>query len=471
MRNHILKLITIIIPGMGLGIFAFLGYFGRMFTDDFCYSYSYNSLGLIGTLRGYYFIMTFTAHRYSLTFFEWVIDRFGIPGIQWMPFIFILLWWSGVYLLTIEINKRTGENLGRIEIAALTSILLFFSIYLAPNLYQSLYWRTGILPYTAPLIAGIWLLVFLFHSQLSNSFAKYLILGLGGFIAAGFSEAGAVFIGVIFSIIIAWSIWSLLCRNKMPWLSLGRPGIVCVAAIIAALVIMYLSPINHQRQISYQAPASIGMTFLFACRFAFDFIWLSFRTQPLPNIAFCIIASGIGFLSEKSNAFDFKWVIRITILSLLSAFLVIWVLHLPSAYVEKSPPAERTLIMARFILLVSELVIFYFSGLWLAGFRQNNVLQIASVILVAVGLVYVVRTEIITIQYQFPRFQKVAQVWDQRDSSIRAARQRGDQKVDVQPIDSQYIGGLLELYPSPNWVNLCASQYYGVKEILATLDW
>lgn len=471
MRKYYIKLITFIITGLGLGIFAFLGYFGRMFTDDFCYSYFYNSQGLIGTLRGYYYITTFTAHRYSLTFFEWVIDRFGIPGIQWMPFVFILLWWGGVYLLINEVKKRTEENLGRIEIAAITSLLLFFSIYLAPNLYQSLYWRTGILPYTAPLIAGLWLLTFLFHSQSSNFFSKYLILGLGGFIAAGFSEAGAVFITALFSIVIAWSIWSLLSRNKKPWLTLGRPGFVCVAAIVVALVIMYLSPVNHQRQSSYQAPASVGMTFFFAFRFTIDFIWLSFRTQPLPNLAFCLLALSLGILSNKSRKIDFQWVIKTALLTFLSAFLIIWVLHLPSAYVEKSPPAERTLIIARFILLTAELVIFYFSGLSLAGFRKRRVIHLTAVIFVTLGLMYVVRAEIITFQHEYPRFQKVAQVWDQRDRTIQAARQRGEQKVDVQPIDSQYIGGLMELYPTPNWVNLCAAQYYGVKEIRATLGW
>jgi hypothetical protein len=62
-------------------------------------------------------------------------------------------------------------------------------------------------------------------------------------------------------------------------------------------------------------------------------------------------------------------------------------------------------------------------------------------------------------------------VWDQRDRQIRAAVARGEKDVLVLPIDSQYIGGLLEFYPQPNWVNLCAAQYYGIDVIRATESW
>jgi hypothetical protein len=156
--------------------------------------------------------------------------------------------------------------------------------------------------------------------------------------------------------------------------------------------------------------------------------------------------------------------------------MVIISIHLPSAYVEKSPPADRTLVMARFSLLAAEMIVFYFAGRWASMARWPQWLiprlrDMAALILILAGWIYIARTEVKLLQIDLPRFQRVSQVWDQRDRQIRAAVARGEKDVLVLPIDSQYIGGLLEFYPQPNWVNLCAAHYYGIDVIRATESW
>jgi hypothetical protein len=471
MRKRIIPFFMLGSFGFSLSIYGLLGAFGRMFTDDYCYSASYNSLGLLGTLNGYFFITTFTAHRYSLTFFEWVIDRFGIAGIQWMPFWGLLLWASGIYLLLRLMNNRWKEDLSRIETLALTLCLLFFTIYLAPNLYQSLYWRTGILPYTAPIICGLWLLIYLFHKQSSESWIKYGILGLGAFVAAGFSEAGAIFAAAPFGIIILWSLIAFVQKDKHLWHELGKPSVVVVLVVIIALIIQLLSPVNIKRQSAYQAPAAPMMAIIYAFRFARDFIWLSIKTQPLPNIIFSVLIGSFGFLINRSR--DWGW--KKTILSILSfslaAYIFIAAVHLPSAYVEKSPPADRTLIITRFILLAAQLGIFYMAGQWLASFYSRTWLKVAAAAVILLGCLYTIRNGIKTIQYDLPRYQRVAQVWDEHDRQIKDSLSEGKMEIVVLPIDSQYIGGLMELYSQPNWVNLCAAEYYGINVIRAAESW
>jgi hypothetical protein len=87
------------------------------------------------------------------------------------------------------------------------------------------------------------------------------------------------------------------------------------------------------------------------------------------------------------------------------------------------------------------------------------------------GWVYIARTEVRILQIDFPRYQRVSQVWDQRDKQIKDSVACGKEEILVLPIDSQYIGGLLEFYPQPNWVNMCAAQYYGIDVIRAAESW
>ncbi len=467
---------TLMIISVGLVLFSFMGNYCRMFTDDYCYSHYFNVLGLMGTLKGYYFITTFTAHRYALTFFEWVIDRFGILGIQLTPLIALTLWGVALFLLLRKANDSLKTGRTRLDMALLAGLLLFFTIYLMPNIYQSLYWRTGILPYTAPVICGLWLAVFLFYRQRSRSILRYPILVLGAFLSAGFSEAGAIFVAALFGFVLAWSLWALLREDQGPWQRLGAPSLAVIAAILLALIIMYLSPVNVDRQDAYQAPASIGMTFVYAFRFTMDFIWLSFRTQPLPNLVFCLLIAGLSYLTHRQSNGGSVSGIKISLLTAAFAWAAIMAIHLPSAYVEKSPPADRTLVMARFSLLAAEMIIFFFIGRRAAAAKWPfwlipRLREVAAIFLVLAGWVYLARAEVRILQIDFPRYQRVSQVWDQRDRQIKDAVARGEKDVLVLPIDSQYIGGLLEFYPQPNWVNMCAAQYYNIGVIRAAESW
>jgi hypothetical protein len=91
--------------------------------------------------------------------------------------------------------------------------------------------------------------------------------------------------------------------------------------------------------------------------------------------------------------------------------------------------------------------------------------------LLLIACAYLGRAICLTWDYEQPRFEKIAQVWDERDRTIRLAKTEGHEVIEVRALDSQYLGGVTELYPRPNWVNMCAADYYQVKEIQATLPW
>jgi len=90
-------------------------------------------------------------------------------------------------------------------------------------------------------------------------------------------------------------------------------------------------------------------------------------------------------------------------------------------------------------------------------------------LLILVPFIYTVRPIVLTYA-ELPRYSNRAKVWDERDRSIWAAKDRGIFQIDVKGIDSKYMGQTLDFKEKPTfWVNSCAETYYGVQEIRATL--
>ena len=158
----------------------------------------------------------------------------------------------------------------------LSMALIFFTVYLAPNRFQSIYWRTGIFTYTLPSVLGTGLLALL-SSQLKQSSANLclrIITPLLAFMVAAFSEAAGATLTSIFILITAAELYYKL--RKRTWsravLSLSLEAL---GAALLALVVMALSPANQARQIDayprgYATPLhALALSF----RFAWDFIF------------------------------------------------------------------------------------------------------------------------------------------------------------------------------------------------------
>src|SRR6185436_4552213 len=77
-------------------------------------------------------------------------------------------------------------------IACISALIVFFSIYLTPHLYQSLYWRTGMLTYSTPLVLTVWLFVLITRQGLLAKPSKWEIIlaGILALLTGGCSEAG-----------------------------------------------------------------------------------------------------------------------------------------------------------------------------------------------------------------------------------------------------------------------------------------
>src|SRR5512141_893554 len=184
--------IGLIVLFSGLALFIFLSYYNRYWADDWCYNADFRIKGFTETLRGYFYDTTYTPSRYSVTIFAGLLQAFGVLGVQWMTPLTILFWVAGLIFLFWNIARLSGLQPATALLAFISALIVFFSIYLTPQLYQSLYWRTGMLTYTTPLVLTTWLFVLITRQGLVTKPSKWEIVlaAVLALLTGGCSEAG-----------------------------------------------------------------------------------------------------------------------------------------------------------------------------------------------------------------------------------------------------------------------------------------
>jgi hypothetical protein len=142
----------------GVALLAYLGTYNRYWADDWCYNADLKNLGFLETLSGYSYNVTYTPSRYSVTIFAGLIQVFETLGVQLMTPLTIIFWVAGLAFLFYNLAKMAGYLLSKWPVILVAAMIVYFSIYLSPHIYQSLYWRTGMLTYTTPLVFLPWML-------------------------------------------------------------------------------------------------------------------------------------------------------------------------------------------------------------------------------------------------------------------------------------------------------------------------
>ena len=145
-----------------IGAYAYLGSFSRYRADDYCEAVSVREHSPINAVIDRYSTGAWrAANRYSNLFFVGVGEMLGSNNMQITIVAMLLLWVVGLSWSTYEIRKF-------VKIDWLTSLdifwgttLGFFSLLLAPNLFQTIYWRSSMMTHFAPLVFGSFLFAFL----------------------------------------------------------------------------------------------------------------------------------------------------------------------------------------------------------------------------------------------------------------------------------------------------------------------
>ncbi len=474
-KNYISIVIVlgILAFGIPLTLYGINGSSMRYSGDDYCYAAVFARYGFWeAQWRSYWQSTTYHGNRYSLTLFSHLADTIGPKANGWLPGLALTSWVIALIFVFRYLARIAAHSMKIVEALLLAEAMVFLTIHRTPDIAQSLYWRSGMLPYLAPLVFNaILFVVFLLGLQGRKSFFYGLVLFLLSLLSGGFSETGLAFqVGIWVAIPVGMYIFFERDKFRSRRV-LGLISMVWLGSL-AAFLLLALSPVTKARLASLPTPPNfpdlVKMCFLHAKIFA-----AVTKKQMRENIVIItfFVAYAFYYFSHQpqrpQRLLSIVW--RLTFVFGGGLFLLLACMA-PSAYAASSYPELRALVLARFVIVA----IMGAAG-WIAGEVIRGLIQprphfswLPAISLVLLGTLYVYPLLCITeIRTNTPLYQKWARFWDARDQEIRSLAQQGYSEVHVVQID-HVIPNVAELSPdAEHWYTNCAEMYYGVRAIYA----
>ncbi|HKZ44669.1 MAG TPA: DUF6056 family protein [Anaerolineales bacterium] len=460
---------------MPLVFYAYLGIFSRHQADDYCYAWNATSRSLIDSQTTWY---RTDSSRYAATFIITLTELVGQRSISVLPSLTIFLWLLGTWFLFNKIQRLLNLDLPPIAVFLLGEIWIFFTLLLAPNRYQVLYWRAGLIIYLVPIVVLTWL-VFLLLSMLSGSnekripvFAGLLLLILF-FFNGGFSETiAAVLVGML-SLSLLFVLLFVKGNNRKRFLTLV--GFALLGALLS-LAVLFFSPATRMRQGLIGPPPDLVNLVLMSFKNAFIYMYITLGDQSFTLLILLLISlvSAFSIISTRNTDASIKpsSLVSLLFLAPLGAFLWIVCVTAPFAYGESSYPEARVLINATMIMVLMVMVEGLVLGLTFGLLYQRSletpsmVLRVALLIVLLLMCLYPIYSARQVYAVEYPLYKQRAMDWDQRDAYIRSQLAAGNKDITVTTFFM--IGNVLEFNPdSGNWLNGCAAMYYGADSISA----
>lgn len=461
---------------IALGSLAYLGVFTRWHADDFCIAASARQMDAV----------TFFNHWYS----GWtgrfvyipVAGLLALGGPQlagWLPVLTTMLWvWVIYWTLKVlfENDHWQYPKLMAIFLSAFFLVVLYSS---TPNLFQSLFWKDGLINYGFPLIGMTisigWLLRLWFRPNTKR--IGWLSLILTFFLAlfsGGFSEIFAT-VQIAFYLILRLNV--LFFSDTVRKNHFQLAVIAGLIGSVSAYVILLSAPGNLVRGDLIAVRPELVRLITFTFRNTFVILGKFLLQTSLWAAAAVFIPFMIGFArilepdeqisrDEKRQLWQEKWFKGILQL-LFAAFLLTLAACAPVVYMLNAYPDERSIIIPLYFII---LALMCSSGLLGYGFRHSWVWKnktdscLKGYIVPAYLLIICVIT-VIKVWQQVPDFRDYAARWDKRHQELMVIAARSKESVEVFGLENRF--GISDLKEDEDyWVNRCMADYYGFSAIV-----
>lgn len=470
--NRPLTLLNLFLVLLGLGILAYLGLFNRSWSDDWCFDADFKQKGVISTIGTYFATgdaaqTGYPPNRYSFVTFSGIFYLPGMPGTRILPTVTILLWLGG---LVWTVQNLTGRKITKDPLPFLgCSLLLLYTLYFSTSRFQILYWRSGVFPYSWSIVFGL-LILGAITSQLPRdhrSTVFVLIVAILSFIGGGFSEIGSAFLVSGFSFLFALTLWER--GRSTAWARKLFPTVLAAWIFsILAMIAIAVSPSNSRYGGWDQAPNNLVSVPWIALRYAFDFIFDSFKSLPLPHLIFLLTFVALGILSAQTNETvrKFRTMTVAVLMTAMVTYLLIAAIQAPTVFLTNAPPDPRGQSLSRFVL---------FAGLAIIGWVLGETVPIqfhayssilASLVLVSCA-VYTARADV-KLYRELPSFIRRAEQWDARDIYIKESIARGITRIEIDAIDTSLIDtrDIIRSKDFGTWMtDICGAHYYGAEAL------
>ena len=450
---------------------TYFGLFSRYLADDFCTAGQYKSQGFITSME--FWRLTWSG-RYSFYFLMNVSHLIGLWITPFLTGIAIGIWLLTLYILFRQLAQIIPIPNSFLPTLLLAGIALFSTLDGAPDIYQSLYWQTGLVTYVVPLLIltsyGAWTL-----NRIAKDapISRVEIAASAGitFVAGGFSETYVTLqIIIVLILLVAVTLFIRGEKRRSGLLFLGSG----LFGGIAASILVTTAPGNAAR-LSFMleplaVPELVYLTFRYPITFAKNALYhtsiSSIIALLVPGLLALLLpirrnlAENISFPKRKI----FPFLISVPII----AYLLIAVSMAPSFYATATFPVGRVLITAQFILITAFTIWSLLLGITFRPFigqvpDHSPIVLGFIVLLLILGAITSSQKTI----SRLPEAQIVAGLWDVRDKYIRQEVAAG--AMEISAVSLPHISpGLAELSTDPNdWVNRCLALSYGLSKVTA----
>ncbi len=454
-----------------LAAFAMTGLNMRYSGDDYCYAGLYRQLGFVQTIINTYTGPSpFHGNRVSLTVSSGVADTIGPAASGVLPALVLLLWLVGLVLLLREIATAGGIRLKTLEPILAGEALMLVTLLIAPQLVQSLYWRSGMFPYLMPLAIYPYIGAIMVRQTRGTRASTLSLVGIFvlSLFAGAYSETAAV---VQMSLLAIAAIVVARTANRSK-ASVNAIIVASGAGTLIAIAILAFSPSNESRLATLDQAESLLELLRLSFYHGYLYTRSVFPQQLVPAFALFAISFWLTahIVRRTESRLVRSWpkaLMGIAVVGVAS-LMVIFACMLPSAYAQSSYPVGRALILAAFAVALAVGAAGAILGpLLVAQPRryEKTALQVAGLAAVIVGAFALTGT-ISTID-ELARYQRWARFWDERNSQILSERRAGSGEIEVVLID-HIIPDVAELQPDPDYFyNNCAEWYYDIQTLAA----
>jgi hypothetical protein len=450
---------------------SYYGIFSRYLADDFCTAAYYKSLGFIASMR--YWRLTWSG-RYSFYFFINILHFIGQWITPYLTAIVIVIWLFALYFLMRHLLQVIGVSNTFLVTLLLASIVLFSTLNGTPDIYQSLYWQTGLVTYTAPLL---FLTVYgvLLVNKISNGTPtswKGMALSAGiTFVAGGFSET-YVTLQIVFLLALLMMIF-LFLRGESRRSGLLFLGAGLVGAMIA-LILVVTAPGNTERMKYLPERLDILEVVYLSLRHTYTFAKISLYDNQISSLIALLVPALLAlYLPFRENRHESTMTVKgqkliLYLISIpLMAYLLITGTMVPSLYATTEYPVGRALITPQFILIFAFITWSFLLGVFLRFYLWR--VSIHSPLILVIMVLLLMQGSYISSQAilnRLPEAQTFASLWDTRDHNIRREVALGAQEMHAASLP-HISPGLAELSNDPNdWVNRCLAVTYGLSQVI-----
>ena len=473
--NVALGLVTILVLLAPLAAHAYLGSYSRYIADDFCTAGFMQRDGFWGSQAVWY--QTWSG-RFAFTFLINITHLAGSRLTPWLPALAVSGWAA---VLIAFFRPWNGTGLRRwswLPLTILAGLVLSLAFRGAPNIYQSLYWQTGLLTYSLPLILGTAYLAWL-HRRIARAehgapvgVVAALLSAAITFIAGGFSET---YVSVQTGALAAGFLGAIgVFRGPR------RGGAIRLLAAgllgsLLALAVIVIAPGNDVRRSLMAPPPELWVLLRRTVYDAYIYIYQVAKYQTIPLIGALAGPFLLAFISggspdEASGNSPRRWRLPVLAIPPVTAWMVT-IPFAPSEYAISSYPDDRVLITQQYVLFLGLVLWAWCVGRWAIAALRSRAARVAPMatalfLPVLALLFWLAAASVQKTAEELPVYREYVAFWDRRDRVLREAAldSPGTQAV----ASLRHMGGLAEIGDDPDeWVNHCIAITYDVDAVVA----